>query len=1038
MRKFLALLVMTMFCVTFSYAQREVKGTVVDANNAPIEGASVELVGTNRGTSTDASGNFSLVVPVNGRITISAVGQQSQTVNTGSGLTLTVRMQPSNNSELTTVVVTTALNVQRQASELGYSTAKVRAAELTQAKTVNVQNGLTGKVSGLNIQTVDNGVFANTRITLRGIRSLTGNNQPMLIVDGVPIALSYLSSINPNDIKDVTILKSSSSTAIYGPEGVNGAIVITTTRGFKNRPQFTVSHTTQFEQVSFMPLFQNQFGSGSSEDANGQGVYDPIENQQYGDAFDGSIRGVGRVFPSGDTLRLPYRALPNEKKKFWDVGVTNQTDVSFSTGDFYMSAQHVDIKGITPKDENRRIAVTLGANKDYNRLRASYTLRYTNSKYNVNAGNFWGGRDYTPYWNLINTPAQIPITQYKNWQTDYFANPNGYYNDYYFNPYFMVDNFRQDGRTDDIFGNVELNYKLTDWLTATYRLGNTYSSGANLYTQGAFTYSDFAKASGKSNAQTGDIVAGVANTSSYSNRLNSEIYLTAAKKYKDFRFDVILGQNYRRITGRSQNLSSDNLGIPNVFNTSVRKGELSGGESRSDQRLQRFFGKVGIGYKGWIFGEFTGSYDQDSRLANPYNYNVDDISFFYPGASLSFVATEAFPSLKSKTLSFLKIRGAVSKTGNVNLGPYNLENTYSQPAGFPFGNILGFTANDVLRQSSYKPEFVRNKEVGLEIGLNNNKINFEATAYRQENTNQIIQAAYSSATGYPGALLNAADFTNQGIELDLKLTPIIKLGDFSVDYKINYAFQENKVNALVTGVDELGIGNGNFVIVGAPAYTFKLTDYVRDSVGRVIVDATTGLPRLDPNTKRFGQTLPKHLVGNSLSVNWRNITLNLVADYRTGNQIFNGIGPDMDFAGLSIRSAQNGRQPFLFPNSAIESPIGSGKYVANTNVYTTGGYNFWSQSVNTAVNSNYISSGAFWKLRELSMSYTFPSTMFKGKGLKGMQASITGRNLATWLPRNNQWTDPEFSNTTGNAQGVNDRNNTPPTRIFGANLTLNF
>lgn len=1036
MRKFLTLLVMSMLFVTYSYAQREVKGTVLDAVGAPVQGASVTLVGTNKGTSTNASGDFTISVPNNGRLLITAVGQQDQTVNTATRSTITVTMQASAANELSTVVVT-ALNVQRQAAELGYSTAKVKASELTQAKTINLQNGLTGKVSGLNIQTVNNGVFADTRITLRGIRSLTGNNQPMLIVDGVPIDLSYLSSINPNDIADVTILKSSSSTAIYGPEGVNGAILVSTKFGYKNRPQLTVSHTVNFEQITFMPQFQNDFGSGSSEDGNGQGVYDPIENQQYGDRYDGSIRPIGRVFPNGNQLLLPYSALPNEKKKFWDIGVTNQTDVSYSAGDFYVSAQNVDIKGIVPKDELKRKAFTMRAAKEVNKFKASYSIRYTNTTSNTTAGQFFGnGRDFTPYWNLINTPAQIPITQYKNWQTDYFASPDGYYNDYYFNPYFMIDNFRRDQRGDDIFGNIQFDYKLTNWLTATYRLGTTYSNETNKYTQGAFTYSAFAKA-GKSSAQSGDLVAKVIDNSGYSSRVNSELFVTASKNVKNFKLDALVGQSYRQITSKSLNVSSDNLGIPQVFNTSVRKGELAGGESNSRQRLERFFGRVGVGYKGWIFAEFTGSYDIDSRLSNPYKFNTNDISFFYPGASLSLVLTEAIPSLKTNTLSFLKLRGAYSKTGNVNLGTYGLENTFSGATNFPFGTLLGFTANDVLRQSSYNPEFVLNKEVGLEVGFFKNRINLEATAYQQENTNQIIQVAYSAATGYPSALLNAADFTNRGVELDLKLTPLVKLGDVNVNFKANYTYQENKVNALINGVNELGIGNGNFIIVGQPAYTFKLSDYNRDSLGRVIVDKRTGLPSINNTVQQFGQTLPKHIVGLNLNVDWRNISLSVVADYRTGNQIYNGIGPDMDFAGLSIRSASNGRQPFVFPNSSYQD--GSGKYVSNTDIYTTGGYNFWSQNINTGVNSNYIVDGSFWKLREVAMTYNFPNSMFKsGKGIKGMSASITGRNLVTWLPKTNTFTDPEFSNTTGNAQGVNDRNNTPPTRIFGANLTMNF
>lgn len=1023
---------MGLLATTFAYAQREVKGTVMDATGSPIPGASVTIVGTNRGTSTDGAGMFTLTVPNNGRIVVSAVGQQDQTVSTGTSSTITVVMQPSATNELSTVVVT-ALNIQRQPEELGYSTAKVKASELTQAKTVNVANGLTGKVSGLNIQTVNNGVFGDVRITLRGIRSLTGNNQPMLVVDGVPISLNYLSSINPNDIQDVSILKSSSSTAIYGPEGVNGAIVVSTKRGFKSRPQFTISHTAQFEQVTFMPLFQNQFGSGSSEDGNGQGVYDPIENQQYGDAFDGSIREVGRVFPDGTFAKYAYKALPNEKKKFWDVGVTNQTDVSFSAGTFYMSAQHVDIKGVNPKDENNRIALTLGASNEYNRLKASYQVRYTKQKYDV-----FDNNGESVYSNLIQTPAQIPISQYKNWREDYFANPNGFYNEYTSNPYFLIDTYRDRGNSDDIFGSAQLDYKISSWLTATYRLGNTFSYNQSKRIANAFTHSAFAKASGKGNALTEDVVASVDDASSQSNRLSSELYLTAQKKYKNFKIDGILGQSFREITTRSINVSAPQLGIPTVFNTSVIQGNLVGGEFNSKQRLQRFFGKVGIGYKGFIFGEVTGSYDQDSRLANPADFRVKDYSFFYPGASLSLVLTEAFPGLKTKTLSFLKLRGAISKTGNVNVGAYSLENTLIAPGDFPYGDLLGFSASNVLRQPTYEPEFVRNNEVGIEAGFNDNKINFEATAYRQENTNQVITAQLSSTTGYTSALVNAADFTNEGLELDLKLTPLVKLGDFSVDFKINYTRQQNLVNSIADnlGLKELGVGNGLFVVKGQSAYTFKLTDYERDSLGRVKI-YPNGLPKQATAVKQFGQNLPKNLLGLSINVNWRQISLSIVADHRSGNQILNQIGSTLDFAGLSARSATNGRQPFLFPNSVVVD--GTGKVLGeNTSLYTTGGYNFWSQPINRGIQSNYLTSGAFWKLREVAMTYTFPSTMFKGKGLKGMTASITGRNLATWIPSTNQWTDPEFSNTTGNAQGVNTVFNTPPTRLFGANITLNF
>lgn len=1053
MRKMLCLLAVVLVSIISATAQtRSISGKVTDDKGEAIPYASVVVKGTKTGVAADAAGLFKINAKTGDVLVISAVGFRTFEVKVTASSTISTVL--TKEEAISEVVVTTALGVQRQAKELGYSTAKVKSAELTQAKVVNLANGLTGKVSGLNIQTVNNGVFADTRITLRGIRSLTGNNQPMLVLDGVPISLGYITSINPNDIQDVTILKSSSSTAIYGPDGVNGAIIITTKRGSKTRPSITISHTTQLETVSFMPKLQTQFGSGSSVDAFGFGVYDPIENQCYGPAFDGSMVQIGRNAPDGSKYMVDYTAKPDEKKKFWATGVTNQTDVSFSTGDFYISAQNVAIQGVLPKDKNNRASFRVFSSKEYNNFKANFGVTYTRSDYNVNAGSSFGnGRDYTPYWNLINSPMQIPITKFKDWSkpygtdysmgSSYWASPNGYFNDYYSNPYFMVDNFRSKGRNDDLLGNLELSYKAASWLNLTYRLGATLSSGSAKATQAAFTYSDVAKASGKSIAGTGDLPAAVADGSSVSSRINSEFFASFRKDLNKIKLEALVGTSYRETYSKAVNVSSSNLGIPGLFNVSARKGEPGASESNATTRLNRYFGKLSAGYDGWAFAEVTGSYDIDSRLAYPYGFEMKDIGFFYPGASLSALLSQAIPAIKqSKIISYLKVRGAVSKTGNVNLGAYSLENTYSAGTGFPFGTVLGFTSDNTLRKSSYKPEFVVNKEIGLELGLNKNKINLEATVYQQDNSNQLITVAYSAATGFPSALLNAASFVNKGVEVDLKLTPLIKFDKVSIDFKINYTYQTNKVTSLVDGVDELGIGNGNYIIKGQSAYMFKLTDYAKDDQGRVIVDKTTGYPTVDPNLRTFGKTIPDNILGMSLNVNWKQFSLSAVADYRGGNQIYSGIGPDMDFAGISARSAQNSRQPFIFPNSVIADAANPGKYIANTSVYTqSGGYNFWSQSVNTTANSNYLSDGSFWKLREVALTYSVPSKVFNKftrNAIKGATITLTGRNLITWLPSTNQWTDPEFSNTTGNAQGVNDRNNTPPTRIFGANVTLNF
>ncbi len=1045
MRKIASLFTMLMLFGALAFGQnRTISGNVTDEKGDALPGASVTIKGTRTGVSADNSGQFRILAKTGDVLVVSGAGLETTESTVGAGSTITISVK---RIVLTgTEVVVTALGQTRQPKELGYSVSKVKAVELTQAKAVNLQNGLTGKVSGLNVSTVNSGVFADTRITLRGIRSLTGNNQPMLILDGVPIALAYISSINPNDITDVTILKSASATAVYGPDGANGALVITTKKGSRTKPQISVGHTVQVERVSYMPEFQTQFGSGSSIDQFGYGVYDPIENQTYGDAFDGSIRQIGRDGPNGEQYLTEYIARPKEKLNFWSTGITNQTDISFSTGDFYLSAQNVLIQGIQPKDVNRRVSLHMAANKEYGKFKASYSLNYTKGNYDVNAGQqFDNGRDYVPYWNLVNTPTQIPVTRFKNWHGETtadgninWANPNYYFNDYYYNPYWVIDMFRQKGRSEDIFGNIELNLKATSWLNFTYRLGATVSNATSKSTQAAWTFNPFAK-SHKSQASggAGDFPAAVRDHSGTSSRINSEFFGTIRRTFGDFKFETLLGQSFREDNSKNLFASSDNLAFPELFNLIGRKGDATVNEGVLKSRLMRFFGKVALGYNNWAFLELTGSYDVNSRLANFYDFNFGDINYFYPGASLSVLLSEAIPALKnSKNISYVKLRGAYSKTGNVNLETYGLENRYNLGGGFPYGSLVGYTSSNLLRLPTYQPEFVKNKEIGIELGFLKNRINFEVTGYSQDNSNQIVDVQYSGATGFTQARLNAASFTNRGLEFDLKLTPLVKIRDVSIDVKANYTLQENEVTKIIEGVEQLGIGNGNYVIVGQPAYTFQLTDYARDDQGRVIVNANTGLPTVDPTIKRFGQTAPKHLLGLSLGVNWKDISFNVVADYRAGAQIYTGNwASGMDFSGISKRSAQNARQRFIFPNSSY---FDGSKYVDNTNIYMTGGYNFWSQAVNTAANTNYLVSGDFWKIREASISWKLPTKWFgfTKNAVKGVDFTLSGRNLFMFLPKTNEWTDPEFSNTVGNAQGVTGFETLPPTRIFGASINI--
>ena len=1032
MRKFTLLLFMLALSV-LAFAQRTVTGTVRDEKGEPIPFATITEVGKNNVVTADANGAFSIRVAAGARLAITASGHQAQTVTvTGDVVSATLN---TTNQQLTEVVVT-ALGQQRQARELGYSTARVRSAELTQAAPVNLQNGLTAKVSGLSINTVNNGVFADTRITIRGIRSLTGNNQPMLVVDGVPMALGFLNSINPNDIADVTVLKSSSATTVYGPDGVNGAIVVTTKRGVRGRPVVTASHTIQLERLSYFPKVQKRFGSGYAPDAAGFGTYEPIEQQSWGPEFNGEMVQIGQDGPNGEKLMVPYSYNEKGRTGFFETGVTNQSDVSYSSEGFYISAQNVMIKGILPDDERKRRTFTLKADKEYGRFRAGFNLRYTNSEYDVTTQ----GRII--YYGVTGAPGHINLRDFRDLNS-HFGSPNGYFTPYLDNnvktPYFGIKNWRERGNGDDLFGNGELGFKATSWLDFVYRAGLTYSNDDAKSTRGAWQYSAFHNT--LRDHGTTNLTAAVTQNSVQGQRITSEFFANFKETFGDFGINGTLGHSYRQSTSRTLSVGSNNLGNSTLYSVAARKGEPTVGVANSKTRLERFFGRVGVSYSNWAFAEATGSYDRDSRLVNPLN-RTNDFSFFYPGVNASVILSEAIPQIKnSSVISYLKIRGALSKTGNVNLGAYAFESVFSNSLFFPYGDILGFQATGSTPAATYKPEFVLNREVGIELGFLRNRINLEATYYNQDNTDQIINVQLSNTTGYTSALQNAASFVNRGLELDLRLTPLVRLGEASIDFKANYAYQTNEVTSLVAGVNELGIGNSNYIIVGESAYKFKLTDYVRDDQGRVIVDRVTGMPTQNPNLTTFGNTLPKHILGLNLDVNFKGFNLSAVAEYRTGSQMLaQDLGAFFDDNGISERSAQNGRRAFIFPNSVYDD--GTGKYVVNTDIYTqTYGRLFWNSDLNTSVQTNYLASAAFWKLREVSLSYNIPTTIFGStlrNVIKGATFSINGRNLLMFLPESNQWTDPEFSTTTGNASGVSSAGNLPPTRIFGANLTLRF
>jgi TonB-linked SusC/RagA family outer membrane protein len=1058
MLKLRLVLMALVFAITAFGQNKIVSGKVTDDKGDPLPFATIRVKGTKTAATADENGNFRISVPDNATLQISYAGTLPKDVEVGTQSVVNISLTRTNTDLTAVTVITTSLGIKRQSKELGYAATSLTNKTLTQGKAVNVPQALNGKVSGVSVTTTNSGVFENAKINIRGIRSLTGNNQPMLVVDGSPTPLGYLTSIPPDDIQDLTILKSAASAAIYGPDAVNGVIVVTTKRGTSKKFTVTVNTTIQAARVAYFPKMQSEFGPGAGEllDPYGNFLYVPYENQLYGPHFDGSTVEIGRVLQDGSVQKGTYAPIyANDRKNFWNTGMTIQNSVSLSNEDFFMSVEDANVKGLMPEDQNRRTSFRFNGGKKAGNFSVNYGLNYVLQNYNVvnEAGmaNLFPAYNGSIFFQIMQVSAHIPLLSYKDWRNNKFAQYSNYYSDFFVNPYWLIDNVRQTGREDDLLGNVDLSYQFLPWLKANIRASTNLGFTNFQNTTAPVIVSDWAKAN-RPATNYSDRPGSVFDDQAYASRINIDYFLSGEKDFSDFSLKYILGGMTRQNRAKDVAVGGNNLVVPYLYNVAVRSGDanvpLYPNNAFVQSRLYSAYGSVGVGYKGWAFLEITGRNDWDSRLLK------ENQSFFYPGANASVVLTDAIPSLQNnKILSYAKVRGAYSKSGNVNLGVYALNATYSPANGFPYGNVAGFTANNIIPSPDLKPEFVTTKEFGFELGFLQNRFNLEATYFNQTCDNQVLTVSQSWTTGFPTAIANAASFKNYGVETDLNLTPLVKIGKGRIDLRINATYNNNEVISTLGNVpvviggtnqfNQLASGSptvNNIAVVGKPAFAFQLTDYVRDSLGRVIVDPVTGYPSLATQPVIKGRTLPLWVVGVTPSYTLNNFSVSMTWDYKEGHNFYSGMGSDMDFSGVSARSAEYERQRFVFPNSVYWD---GAKYVQNTNIQVQdGNAGFWTNnSANSGIATNYFASAAAWRLREVNISYNLPQKWFgnANKVIKRVTVSAIGRNLLLFVPNSNQWGDPEFNSATGaNTFGLGSSFQTPPSRLFGGSLTLQF
>lgn len=1061
MRKLLYVLLSSYLTLSFanSFAQEHtVKGKVMAEDGSDLPGVSVIVTGTGIGAITNANGEYSLNAPAGATLRFSFVGYKTLEQAVGDRSVVDITMQ-NDITQLGEVIVT-AVGIERDTKTIGYSVANIKSDYINQSKVTNLAAALSAKVSGLQINQTSNSVNGGVRVVLRGNRSFLGNNQALVVLDGVQVDSKYLNSINPNDVDNVTVLKGATAAALYGSTAANGVLVINTKAGKKNSaPEINVSSTTQLEQVSYLPKLQQRFGSYGGETTGASDVYtlDPnfpagyvaFENQSFGPQFNGAMVPLGRPLADGSTYYTTYSPKYNDKLKFWKTGITQQNDASLSAGDdkstYFVSFQNVNRSGVVPKDTYSRNTFRFNGSRQYGIFKIGYRLTYglTHQDRTSDAGGVYN--------EWMNTPMQVPLTQLANWQNYKFADATGYYNDFFLNPYYDLDQNRMVTNQQDFLGNLELSLQPTKWLNLLGRAGlnsQTYQEQDNtlplLFDPTIANVNKYLYQNG-----SGNTPPAVANNNTNTKRINTDFLATFSKDFsEDFHAKLILGNNIFDDYTSATNINSGNLLYlnPVIYNIAYRNGNIAGNVFEQRYRKIGLYGDLALTYK---YLSVHGSYRNDWTSL----LNINNRSFSYPEVDAAFVFTDAFPSLKEGgILTFGKITGSLAKVGNVSLNPYQLQNPFS--ASSPYytnGPSPVLYLGQSAIQQSIKPEFTSAKEMTLELGFWEGKLNFKTAYYQTNTTNQTVSFQVSNSAGYSNALINTGEMLNRGLEFDLNYTPISTNSGFKWTIGANFTeLITNTPLSIYTGptgdklnqinvLDNGGNTTNSWAVVGQQYPVVKAIDYLRDkATGKVIVDPVTGLPSQDPTPKIMGQANPKHRLGLNTSVSYKGLSLSVLLDYRSGNVIYNQMGQNLVFGGIDYNSAQAGRQRFVFPNS-VYSTDGGHTYVPNTNItINDGNYNFW-QNIYYNVSSNFVTSGAFWKLREVNLSYQLPKSILGNlKFIKAIRTSLVGRNLLMWRPDSNKWTDPEFSSDTSNGAGTTNVNQTPPTRTYGFVIAFTF
>lgn len=1064
-----------------------VRGTVISSvDQLPLQGVSVTVKGTNTGTATDVDGNYSFAnVDGNATLVFSFVGYQTMEVPVRNRAVIDITLQVEAGTLIETVV--TAIAIRRDKRSLGYSAPVIKSEELLTGRNTSPLNALQGKVAGVNITSTASAPNSSSRIVLRGGSSITGNNQALIVIDGIPIDNSDFlggsdvrstqnsgvvdarstinfgnrgNDINPEDIESITVLKGPAAAALYGSRASNGAVIITTKSGRKGQKnEVTVSSTVTFSNVLKLPRFQNSFGQGYAIDILPDGSLeyynDPIENWSWGPPFTGEVQEWGQQI-KGVRQEKPYSAQEKSVRKFFELGRMISNTASFAgSGNkttFYLSLNSLNSDGIMPDDKdtyNRYNARFNGTAQFNNKFSASIGLNYSRINSNLVQGGQGPGSVYD---NLLQTPRDMPIDKMDDLDNPYygygFLNERGeqvygFYGGYTVSPYFILQNYKNENDVDRIIGNFTITYKPQDWLDVVERVGADVYTDRRRFKYPKFTYFPADEETGNYSRSNVQSEVGQYRENNFTiSEIVHDLMVTAKKDVGDnFTGSLMLGHNIRQRTSSILDASTNEsfgLIVPGWYNLDNSNGPLYNFNNFSRRRLMGLYAQLTLGFNEMIFLDLTARNDWSSTLPKGNN------SFFYPSASGSFVFTELMKTGRlADMLNYGKIRASVAQVGN-DASPFLLENYYARPeiegnfgsTTFPFNGIPGLTRFGRIGNPDLKPEITTAYEAGAELNFWNNRLYIDFSLYKNRSKDQILTIPISEASGFTSKVINGGIVENKGVELSVRGTPIRSQSGFTLELYGTYTRNRNKVIDLeLEGVTQVSLGGladlSAVAAEGKPYGTFYGVDILHDEMGRVIVDPSSGIPLETPGAVHFGSYNPRYLASWGVNARYKGFALNILFDTKQGGQFVSRTKDIMAFVGTSWETIEYGREPYLFPNSVYYDQ--DDKLITNTDAKVLP-QNYFS---NLPYGRNVLDA-SYVKLREASLSYRIPKSVLKNSLFGDLTFGIFGNNLILWTPSQNKYVDPEINSAGAtNLQGF-DFTAQPSQRNFGFNISASF